>query len=417
MEPQKGSKIKEKNRIGIEFFKEQNLETKVAILENHLMLCQLFIRELFEEEVIERAGDRYSHTKPHEGRYSRWGYNPGSVKIGDTKLKIDIPRIYDSDEKSNIPLEVYHHLKEVKSPTEQLLKAVLLGLSTRDYEEVIDYVGEGFGLSKSNISRSFVDRTKEKLIEFESRKLDKYDIVSIFIDGKYLAKEQIIIVLGVTIDGHKVPLGFVQSATENSSCIKDLFNGLIERGLKSEQGILFVVDGSKGISKAIEEVFPETHIIQRCRWHKRENVIKYLPEKHQEEFKRKYHQALAEDSYKEAKARLVKLKHEVEIINISAGRSLEEGMEELLTLHKLGLNSTFIRSFSTTNCIENLNSQLHKYLKKVKYWKNSNERYRWVATALLEIEHKMRKVDKFEKLMEMRIAVQTALKISTKIGT
>ncbi|KKK99794.1 hypothetical protein LCGC14_2629180, partial [marine sediment metagenome] len=343
---------------------------------------------------------------------------------GDQKLKVDVPRIYDNEQDKNTMLDRYEDLKQLPEPTEQLINGVLLGLSMRDYSKVIDHLGEGFGMSKSSISRSFIDRTEEKLKEFESRSLESLQIIALFIDGKYLSKEQIIICMGVTLQGEKIPLGFVQTTTENSVPIKDMLTNLKERGLAWEEGLLCVIDGSKGIRKAIEDSFGNKAIIQRCQWHKQENILKYIPEKEQDAVKRKYQQSVNKESYKEARESLKDLKRDLEVINLSAARSLEEGLEDILTLHRLGLNVDFSKSFATTNCIENLNSQIGKYLNKVKYWKNSKERYRWIAAALLEIELKMRKVNNFRILNQMQKTIKEEIKkrtsqegISTRNGT
>ncbi len=250
------------------------------------------------------------------------------------------------------------------------------------------------------------------------------NVIALFIDGKYLSKEQIIICMGVTLQGEKIPLGFVQAATENSDPIKDMLTNLKERGLAWKEGLLCVIDGSKGIRKAIEESFGDKAIIQRCQWHKQENILKYIPEKDQQAVKRKYQKSVNKESYKEARESMIDLKRDLEQINLSAARSLEEGMEGILTLHRLGLSEDFSTSFATTNCIENLNSQIEKYLRKVKFWKNSKERYRWTAAAMLEIEIKMRKVNNFKNLDKMQKAIKTEIQkrtsqegISTRNGT
>ena len=370
MEPK--SKDKELNRRNLSWLQEQSVDLKISLLQNHLSISQIMINELLEEEVIQKAGVRYSRAKPYDGRYSRWGFNPGSVRIGDQKLKVEVPRIYDNEQDKNTMLNRYEDLKQLPEQTEQLINGVLLGLSMRDYAKVIDHLGEGFGMSKSSISRSFIDRTEEKLKEFESRSLDHLQVIALFIDGKYLSKEQIIICMGVTLQGEKIPLGFVQAATENSEPIKDMFTTLKERGLAWKEGLLCVIDGSKGIRKAIEDSFGHKAVIQRCQWHKQENILKYIPEKDHTAVKRKYQQSVNKESYKEARESLKDLKRDLEKINLSAARSLQEGMEDILTLHRLGLNEDFSKSFATTNCIENLNSQIRKYLHKVKYLLNDS---------------------------------------------
>ena len=278
-----------------------------------------------------------------------------------------------------------------------------------DYGQVIDTLydcvrlrRDSFGLSRSSISNQFIEQSSEKLAEFEKRSLHPYEFVGIFIDGKSLAKEQIIIVLGVSETGEKIPLGFAQSYTENSESIKNILTELIDRGLAYETGLLFIVDGAKGIHKAIKETFGNYAIIQRCQWHKRENIVGYLNKEDQDHYRKRLNKAYQSESYDEAKQKLNEIKVDLEIINLSASRAVKEGMEETLTLHRLGLNEFFGKSFSTTNCIENLNSQLNKYIGKVKYWKTSKQRYRWIASALLEIEKRMRRVNNYKNLYLMK---------------
>ena len=406
-------KSNELNRKNLSWLKEQSIDLRIGILQNHLSICQIMINELLEEEVIEKAGARYSRQKPNNGQWSRWGYNPGSVKIGDQKLKIEVPRLFDNLDEKNTPLQRYEEFKELPEPTDQLLKGVLLGLSVRDYGQVIDSLGEGLGLSKSSVSRSFIERTEEKLKEFETRSIAHHKVLALFIDGKYLSKEQIIICLGITETGNKIPLCFTQAATENAGPIKDMLEQLKERGLNYSNGLLCVIDGSKGIRKAIVDCFGNKAIIQRCQWHKRENILSYLPEKYHESVKRQYQHAINQDKFEDAHAELQQLKADLEKVNVSASRSLNEAMDEILTLHKLGINIQFTRSFATTNCIENVNSQIRKYVGRVKNWSLSNERYRWIAVALLESELRMRKVNNFDKLDLMKNALIKEVKRRT----
>ena len=411
-------KVKTKgiNRKKISWLLAQDLDVKLEALGHHLEISRMLVNDVLEDEVKHYSGNRYSHTKPQNGRFSRWGYNPGSVKIGDRKIKVDIPRIYDKEMRSNRPLESYKKLKEIEGVDDRVLKAILLGLSTRDYDQVVENLLDSFGLSHSHVSREFIEQSSKRLDEFENRDISEYDFVSLFIDGKYLAREQIIIVLGVTIQGEKIPIGFVQTATENAQSIKGLLNNLVDRGLRYETGLLCVIDGSKGLYKAIKEVFGAYSIIQRCQWHKRENVLSYLNENKQEHYRRCINKAYKTEDYNQARQLLLEIIKDLKTENLSASRSLEEGLEETLTLHRLGLKEDFGRSFSTTNCIENLNSQIDKYLRKVKYWKTSTQRYRWVACALLEIEQRMRKVHNYRKLNMMRDKIKQELNIKQLVG-
>jgi len=400
-------------RENLSWLFEQPLDIKVGLLQQHLSICQLVINQILEEDVRALSGPRYSHDKPHEGRYSRYGFNPGSVHIGDKKVRVEVPKVRDAATGTFHSLASYEELKELDGMDEQTLQGVLHGLSTRDYQGVIDHLEEGFGLSKSAISRKFIQASAEKLKEFEARDLSNYRIMALFIDGKYMARQQMMIVMGVTDTGDKIMLGALQTSSENSIPIGELFNQLKERGLNYQEGILFVIDGGKGIQKAIRDQFGDKALIQRCIWHKRENVMSYLSEKEQPDVKKEYHRALAKTTYSEAKKDLLALTARLERINRQAANSLLEGMEELLTLHKLQVAEDFSISFSTTNCIESVNSQIKKYTGRVTHWSSSDQRYRWVASALIEIEKRMRKVDNFKDLINLKKAINKYIENQT----
>ena len=215
-----------------------------------------------------------------------------------------------------------------------------------------------------------------------------------------------VIALGVTVEGDKIPLGFIQTNTENARSIKQLLTDIVSRGFEYEEGLLCCIDGAKGIRKALEDVFGKEAIVQRCQWHKRENVLSYLKESDKGKYRKKLNSAYSTEDYHEARAKLENIIDELKPINIYASNSLKEGLEETLTIHRLDLKASFGKSFSTTNIIENLNSQLRKYIGRVKYWKTSDQRQRWVACALLEVEKRMRKVDNYSNLYEMKLAIQ-----------
>jgi transposase-like protein len=217
--------------------------------------------------------------------------------------------------------------------------------------------------------------------------------------------------LGITITGIKVPLGFIQTTTENSKAVKGLLKNLIDRGFDFTEGMLTVIDGSKGLRKATEEVFGEFNLIQRCQWHKREDVVSYLTEEQKDNFRGKLQRAYREPDYETAKSRLLEIRDELSKINRSAANSLEEGLEETLTIHKLGLVEELGRSFTTTNLIENLNSRLASYLRRIKRWVNPEMKARWIATALFEIEGRMRRVNNYKKLHLLRTAIKSELKL------
>ncbi len=222
----------------------------------------------------------------------------------------------------------------------------------------------------SQASRRFVEISSEALEKFSSRDISGEDIVSIIIDGKHLCREQIILCVGINILGEKIILDFIQSATENNRSIKEMLKRLIARGLKYEEGILFVSDGSKGIIKAVKEVFDNKVLHQRCQWHKRENIVSHLKEEDQDEYRGRIQQAYNENDYDTARKKLLELAEELKEINKSAYGSLMEGLEETLTLHKLGLSKKLRFNLGTTNIIESITHSVQVFEENQR-WHNS----------------------------------------------
>jgi transposase-like protein len=389
----------------MEWLKAQPRDVKVSMLLHHLEITRIYANELLEEEVRELAGTKYSREKPYNGRYNRWGTNPGSIRIGAQSIPIEVPRVYDREEQHHRSLEVYEQMKQMPEQTEKVMNAVLLGLGTRNYSGVVDTLNDSFGLSKTQISEAFIERSAEALREFSERSFAQNTFVALFIDGKSQQKQQIVIVLGIDAKGEKYPLGFVQTTTENAQSIKDLLHNLVERGLQFDKGLLILIDGGKGLRKAIEDVFGPYAVVARCQLHKRKNVVRYLPEQEQSKWSNRLAEAYRIPEYAQAKEKLLQLREELSQINISAAASLDEGFEECLTLHRLGIAEQFQVSFSTTNCIESLNSLITRFTDNVKNWQNSEQRHRWIAVALLDIERRLGRVVNARNLPLMQLAV------------
>ena len=291
----------------------------------------------------------------------------------------------------------------------ELTKAILLGLSQGDYGRVVGQFVDGFGLSQSSMSRRFQERAQQALEEFESRSLEEENFLALWIDGKHVAGEQMIVCMGVTEEGYKKVLGFTQATTERAEPVKELLRDLIGRGLNFEEGILCVIDGSKGLRKAIDEVFGQCAQIQRCQWHKRKNVVSYLPKADQKTWRRKLQRAYEETTYEAAKERLTGLHAELQQINRKAARSLQEGLEDTLTLHRLGLFDELGKSLKTTNCIESLMGDVGEYIDDVKRWHHSPQRHQWMALAVLETENGFRRLDGYEDLPRLQAALEEAI--------
>ena len=253
-------KNSEMSKENLEWLLNQPAERQYELFRNFVDVAKLHYNQLMEEELRIKTGEKYERGK----RYHRWGKNPGSIRIGEEKVPVEVPRFYDKEEERTGEADYYQKLHEIPMPSEEVLKKVIKGLSQHDYEEVTKSVLESFGLSQSTVSRTFIEESKKQLEEFEKRDLGHYDFVALVIDGKYLSRDNIVIALGVTITGIKVPLGFIQTTTENGEAVKGLLKNLIERNFHFEEGLLTIIDGSKGLRKAVEETFGNLSLIQRC---------------------------------------------------------------------------------------------------------------------------------------------------------
>lgn len=391
------------------------LDTRVAMIQALLPLGLKAVNDVLQEEVTQLAGARYSRGGGQPG-YARWGGQPGSVYLADQKVGVRVPRVRDTLRDQEVPLTTYAGLQDAGRADDAALRKVLKGLSCRDYASCVDPIAETFGLSSSSLSRRFKRASAKKLQELSERDLSKYDLVALFLDGKTCGDDEIVIALGITISGEKVVMGFVQTATENELVCTQFLRSLIERGLNVSQGLLCVIDGSTGLRKAVDKVLAGKALVQRCHWHKRENVVRYLPAGRQPEFRRKLQNGYQQPSYEQAKATLKKVRAELGAINQSAVSSLDEGFEETLTLHRLGLFEELGASFKTTNCIENLNSLVGQRTNKIDCWRNSEQKHRWLATTVLEIEPRLRKVRGHRHLPRLRAALQSALKIRREVA-
>ncbi len=391
-----------------------DLETRLSVIQALIPLGLEAVADLLQQEVEQLAGVRYAR-KGSEQTHRRWGSQKGSVYLMDQKLPLDVPRVRDVEADAEVSLAAYRALQTPKKTDEGLLLRVLKGISCRNYKACAESVPEAFGISASSVSRRFIKATAKKLKQFQERPLDDYGFVTLFIDGKSFADEEIVIAPGVTMDGQKIPLGFVESATENERICRQLIQDLIRRGLCYDQGLLVVLDGSKGLRSAVTKALKGYVRVHRCQWHKRENVVSYLPERERPRVRRKLQKAYDCDTYEEAKAALESLKPELKLMNQSAVTSLvEEGQEETLTLHRLGMLPFLKRSFRTTNCIEALNSMTGELTRKVRRWNNSPQRHRWVAAALLDIEPRLRRVSGYKHLPLLRQALNKDLNLDNE---
>jgi putative transposase len=378
---------------------------KAELIRQLVPLGLMHVSQMLQEEVTQLAGERYSRTGGQENLV-RHGTNPGSVKLAGQRHAIRVPRVRDGQANVEIALEALEAVRGTGSVDEKLLVRVLRGMSCRDYEACAEAVPGAIGLSASTVSRQFIDASAEKLRELRERDLSGFDFVALFLDGKTFAEDVMVTALGVTIDGRKVILGFVQAGTENESVLTNFLRELVDRGLCADSGLLAVLDGGKGLRAAVKKAFRKKAMVQRCQWHKRENVVSYLPKAEQPAWRRRLQRAYARPTYAEAKAALLRIRDELREVNLDAARSLEEGFEETLTLHRLGLYAVVGRSLKTTNCLESVFGQVEDRCGKVSHWKNSSQKQRWLASSLLDIEPRLRRIQGYKHLGQLREALR-----------
>lgn len=381
-----------------------DLDTMVPLIQALIPLGLQAFGEVMQAEVAALAGARYSRTGGAPG-VVRWGCQRGSIFLADQKVPVTVQRLRDQAQRQEIPLQSYQRLQTPRGADGGLFRKVLAGLSCRDYRASAEAVPAAFGLSPSSVSRRFIRASARQLQTLQERRLEAYDFVALLLDGKTFATDAMVVALGITVTGEKVVLGFVQTATENEKVCSAFLRDLVERGLRLDAGLLCVVDGAKGLRKAITTVFGPAAPVQRCQWHKRENVLAYLPEGQRPTWRRKLQAAYEKPPYAEARAALLRLHQELRLLNESAAKSLLEGLEETLTLHRLGVFPQLGISLKTTNCLESLNALVEQRTARVDHWRTSDQKQRWLAAALLDIEPRLRRIKGFRALPLLRQAL------------
>ena len=353
------------------------------------------IGTILEDEVTRRVGP--PHRPDPTSSCVRWGRQPGYVVFGGQKVGVTRPRAR-TREGEEVPLDTYARLQHDGRRQRAVREGIVAGLTTRNYRRAVQSVLEGYGIEKSSVSREFVQASAAQLKELCERRLDALDLVALLIDGIEIGKQVLVVALGIASSGKKHVLGLWQGATENTTVVKSLLEDLVARGLKQDRRYLFVIDGAKALRAAIEKVFGERAEVQRCQVHKRRNVKDHLPENCQEDYDRRLRNAYAMTHYAEAKAELEKIVRQLERINPSAAHSLEEGLEETLTLHRLGVGELLRRTLSSTNPIESCLSTVERVARNVKRWREGDQSLRWTATGLLEAEKRFNRIKGYREI-------------------
>jgi putative transposase len=344
---------------------------------------------LMQEEVQELAGER-SQRQP-ERAANRWGSERGFCVVMGQKVPIQRPRVRTTDDKE-VRLGSYEMFHRGEPLTETVWEKLMLGLSTRNYGQAIRQFTEAYGLEKSAVSEHFIEASRAKLKTMMERRLDKTRLCALLIDATPFQGQQMVAALGIDEYGRKMILGIRQGATENATVVGELLGDLVDRGLDFNQPRLYILDGGKALTAAVKKHAGESAAIQRCQVHKRRNVLDHLTDEQKPAIAKKLNAAYALEGYDAAKEALNTLHRELMDLNPSAARSLGEGMEETLTIHRLHLPAQLRKTMASTNVIESAFSTVEKVCKNVKRWHGGDQRERWVGSGLLVAENQFRRI-------------------------
>lgn len=375
-----------------------------------------FFSEL-EGEVVQLCGKRYSHTNES---MTRWGNQPGSIFLGNQRVSVQRPRVRDTVTGEEVIPASYTRFQDPGVFDQRVFHEGLKHVSQRDHEKGLPKIAASFGVSKSSISRSWIRTTKKQVEKILDRNLGPLDVVAVFIDGKRFASLGVVVALGIAENGSKYVLGIYQSSTENSAACLALLTDLERRGLP-ESNLLFVVDGGSGLNKALNEKYqiddPENRRAYRVRcWvHKWRNIYDVLDEKGRAEAKPLYWAVRDAKDMAMAKNCSDSLEACLKHHNPSALRSYLEAKDDLLAIHRLQISSRLKTFFSTTNPIESLNSLLEEDMRRVKRWRNPEHFQRWLATACLQNEKRLRKIRGYRGLAALVIRIKELCTVKENI--
>jgi len=323
----------------------------------------------------------------------RYGYDQGRLVMGGRKVSVAKPRVRGVHG-GEVTLPTWEAFRSADPLNERVVEQMMAGVSTRKYErslEPLDQERKAIAVKKSSVSRRFIDATSQKVSDFLNRPFDELDLPVIMIDGLHVGEQVVLGVIGIDTSGNKHVLGLCDGPSESDRVCRGLLRSLIERGLVVERARLFVIDGSAGLRKAILHTFGKWALIQRCQLHKMRNVLEHLPERKREWARAKMRKAWESASTDTARSILEGLARSLGD-HPSAAASVREGLENTLTLLKLGVTGALYRTLRTTNPIENLQGTIRQVTRNVRRWRDGAMAVRWVAAALIEAESRFRRI-------------------------
>jgi len=367
------------------------------------------VHELMESEVAEVVGPKGRHNPERTAK--RHGHERGSMTLGGRRVEVRRPRMRTADDERELPVKTYEYFADRDPLTVVVMNRMLAGVSTRKYARVGDPVGEEVeresrSTGKSTISERFVERTKTALEELMGRRLEDVRLAVMMLDGIDIAERTHVVALGITTDGVKIPLGLWEGSTENATLARSLLADLVDRGLDPEQAILFVIDGGKALRRAIKDVFGEQALVHRCHRHKERNVTDLLPERDRPQVLARIRSAWSLKDADVAQERLERLACELDRTWPDAAGSLREGLEDTLTLMRLGITGQLAKTLCSTNPCESMIEIVRHTQRNVKRWHDGDMRKRWTAAGLLVAEQQFRRIIGYRDLARLVIAIE-----------
>ncbi|HEY5343909.1 MAG TPA: IS256 family transposase [Solirubrobacteraceae bacterium] len=367
------------------------------------------VHQLMEREVDQVVGPKGKHNA--ERTANRHGHEDGSMTLGGRRVPVSRPRMRTADDEHELPVSSYEYFADRDPLTRAVMDRMLAGVSTRKYVAVGEPVGEEVeqaarSTGKSTVSELFIERTRTALGELMSRRLDDTRLAVMMLDGLEVADRTHVVALGISTEGAKIPLGLWEGSTENATLVSMLLSDLVDRGLDPDQAILFVIDGGKALRKAITGVFGEHALVHRCHRHKERNVTDLLPERDRPQVLARIRGAWALTDRHLARERLELLASELDRTWPDAAASLREGVDDTLTLMRLGIDGQLSKTLSSTNPCESMIEIVRHTQRNVKRWQPGDMRKRWTAAGMLVAEQQFRRIIGYRDLAKLVIAIE-----------
>ena len=361
------------------------------------------VSELYRQEVEEICGKPFS--RKGEESFHRGGSDPSTVLVNGQRLSVRKPRVKSNGRE--VELHTHRALRESDVLSDRITDHMLKGVSSRNYDSLLEELEGGLGLKKSTVSKAFVKGSKQILDNINGRSLDEHEWLALMIDGIEFSGRHVIVVLGITTKGRKLVLGLREGDTEDGEVVKDLLQNLIDRNFNREHAFLVVIDGSKALRKGVRKVFGELCPVQRCVRHKERNALKYLPWRHHGEFRRKWKLIHGMTNYIDAKREYDALVHWLSRINLEAQKSVEEAEEETLTVVKLGAPAKLRSTLLSTNPIESAFNGVRSATKRIKHWRRGNDQIsRWAAATLADVEKRFKLIPGHKEIPLLLITIR-----------